>query len=141
MPTHLYVFFFFVFFCTNYISFCSNARFDGARVVRASSLFAPLGCFFALFLCKGEGEMGREKWSESRGAFFFVFDEVARLAVEVWWVPRVEMVLSRVLSAGVCEKLREWVVFARRFRRFSSSRQKRGFLSVRPKKSPTRERR
>jgi hypothetical protein len=86
--------------------------------------------------------MGREKWVRiARGFFFCVLDEVARLAVEVWWVPRVEMVLSRVLSAGVCEKLREWVVFARRFRRFSSSRQKRGFLSVRPKKSPTRERR
>ena len=67
----------------------------------------------------------REKWGEKNGpnraGLFFVFDEVARLAVEVWWVPRVEMVLSRVLSAGVCEKLREWVVFARRFRRFSSS--------------------
>ena len=82
--------------------------------------------------------MGREKWSESRGAFFLFFDELARLAVEVWWASRVEMVLSRVLSAGVCEKLRQWVVFARPFRRFSSS-SKRGFLSLDPKKPDERE--
>jgi len=54
--------------------------------------------------------------------------------VEVWCVPRVEMVSSRVVSVGVREEMRRWVVFARPFRRFSSSSQSGASSFFRPKK-------